>query len=204
VGLGIGASAKPVRSRCAAVAALTLLLCAAAAVAASRSPNPTKAARACAAGKSITAHLGAADERYLAGFVRCMLRKERAQIGLDYRQTASLDRATRSALRKIDASSVGYGKASITLQHSLLDTLAMRACGRGHDWLWDGNIGDTNPPPPLTPIAIAKVNAHLFSEGNEVMGRSTATFGFAARHDLLFHGNDARGVSFAYIAVYCY
>lgn len=203
VGLGGVGSAKQEWRCVAAVVISMLLLSTGAAVAASRSPNPTKAAQACAAGRSIAAHLGAMDEHYVAKFVRCMLRQERTQIGLNYEQTASLDRAMSGALQKMDASSVGYGKASIRLQNSLLDKLVMRTCRR-RGWLWDGDIGDTNPPPPLTPIAIAKVNAQLFDEGTAVMRVPTARFGFAVRHDLLFHGNDRHGVSFAYIAVYCY
>jgi hypothetical protein len=203
VGLGRVCRAKQTsRLACAAVASV-LLLCAGAGGAGLRSPNPIKAAQACASGKSTTAHLGPADESYIAMFVPCMLHRERAQVGLAYKQTASLDRATSSALRKMDASSLGYTKASDKLQQSLLDTLAKRAC-RGRHWLWDGDVGDTNPPPPLTPLAIAQVDGQLFSEGNELMRAPAARFGLAVRHDVLFHGNDSHGVSFAYVAVYCY
>jgi hypothetical protein len=190
----------------ATIAAMLPLVSCGAAKVHRRSVNPVAAALQCAAGKSIRAPLGAGDVRYISGLLSCVVRVERAQLGLSYRQSPVVSQGVFVALGDFVRSSDLFGTtASHTVYQSVMRDTAAAACAhigaRDRSSVYD--VEDSRPPPVLTPRHIASILARSFSELNPVMSNPSATVGVAARAGVLFERDDLNGVAWGFMALVC-
>ena len=164
------------------------------------------AARACSMGRSLPSRLGAADVSYVAQYLPCVLRNERTQAGLGYRQSPSLSASVHSTLGRfvslaylknhnprgaVRATLIAFGKIALGVCHTARGARFIEA------------VGDTNPPPVMTPLEIAKLLARSFGYPTGVARARRATFGTASHVGLLFMGHDLGGSDFGMVAVVC-
>lgn len=189
--------------RCLLAVAVGVLL-APAVASASSSVKPLAAARACAEGGSIRTPFPASDAADLGGFVSCLLRRERAQLGLNYTQSPAVSAMVESDLGSMEK--LPYGKEHRLKAVTRSDIRAAvriytRACGRASS-PWGITFGATLGPPPLTPLTVAALVVGWF-RGRSAGTTTHAVFGVASRPGRVFYGGDPRGASFGAVVVDC-
>jgi hypothetical protein len=193
-----------VKARCCVVLAVgsVFLLLPAAGSAATRAPNARSAARACAGGRPLRGALGADDVAYVRRFTTCVVRKERAQIGLGYKQSPALSAMVRRALNRFFASGLRAKheprRADRVVEQSAR-TMALKTCPR-KGATFSYAYGDTSPP-PITPLLTAQ---GLLRLGGKVLRTRGAVFGVASRSGVTFENHNPRGAMLMWIAVVCH
>jgi hypothetical protein len=168
-------------------------------------PNATAAATSCARGTSIDARLRPADLVYASRLLPCILRTERAQLGVGFRERRSLSQSVAQALKKfIAAKQLKHGATNpVVAVNRAMNFIAAVYCLRSRHTRYSlaFNVVDSRPPPVLTTLTLARVTAHLFSHA--VMHNAKLAFGVAIRRGVMFNGNDRDGIATGWIAVGC-
>ena len=167
--------------------------------------DPTAAAQACAAGRPVTATLGAGDVRYLRRLAACVLREERSQLGLRYTQDHQLSRGVRAALNEFVTLAYWKNrdlKAAARTEKLVADTLAAAVCHANRGFQAQSGWADTSPP-ALTPRGIAIELATMLRSPKVPMRSPRAVFGVASRRGLLFEKNDPNGADLGIVVVTC-
>lgn len=200
------------RSRRAGVATLAvwfilLIVLSAVTEASVTSVDPTLAARSCAGGMSLSAQLGAADVAYLGRFVPCAVRQERQQLGLGFSTSRYLSRSVKRLLGRLVRAGYAAHRVQVTALHSAVNSLSAQKCARAKalaGYRFAANFADTEPPPILTPLEVAKGLTVMFSGAAAEAGRApAATFGVASDRGLFFRHRDLRGADFGVVALRC-
>jgi hypothetical protein len=173
-----------------------------------RTVDPVAAAKSCAGQGRAGARLRKTDPSFLAGVMRCVLRTERQQLGLDYTQGRVVSQLIAAALRRFVA--LPYlAQDDRTAAHRAEDLAAenMRpaVCATKHSEVsrdqW--TFADTNPAANATPLQIAELLATDFEAPGAVVRAPGAVFGVATRRGLLFEHGDLRGTSVGVVAISC-
>lgn len=195
----------------ATAACLSLLLApawaSASGAASAPSVNPSAAARQCAGQQRLRVPLVKAGPGYVAGFVTCVLRAERGQLGLDYTQNRVVSQVTATALRHfvklsylLDNEPQAATRAEDLAAENARNAVCQGKRGQsGDDWAF----ADTQPAPAATPLAIANLLGAQLQPADAVARASGAVFGVATRRGLLFDDNYQNGTSLGMIAVLC-
>ena len=171
------------------------------------SVNAAAAARTCTGQHGLRTPLSKSGPGYVDGFVTCVLRAERAQLGLHYTQNQVASQATATALRRFIALSYlldNDPRAVTRAEASAAATARDAVCQAKHgvsrdEWAF----ADTQPAPAATPLSVAKLLAAEVQPAGAVAGAPGAVFGVATRRGLLFEHNQLRGTSLGVVAVLC-
>jgi hypothetical protein len=158
------------------------------------------ALRACAHGRSVGVAFAGSDLGYLRRFVPCVVKQLRSQLGLRMKSSAKLSRVVADELALLARSRAKDVNAAV---HAAGETIVARVCpARG---VFADNVGDTTPPPVLTPRVVASgVARYLFGRNRSRVERRSTVFGFAFRRGDLFHDGPSRGkISLFVYALYC-
>jgi hypothetical protein len=138
----------------------------------------------------------------------CLLRTERQQLGLGYRQARVISRMTAAALRRFVA--LPYlAQDDLPAAHRAEDLAAERmrpaVCAAKHSEIsrdqW--TFADTNPSASATPLQVAEMLATDLEAPGAVVRAPGARFGVATRRGLLFEHDDLRGTSLGVVAISC-
>ena len=166
-------------------------------------PNAATAATSCDRGRSIYDRLGAADVTYASDLLPCILRTERAQLRLGFHESRVLSQSVAGALKLFIAGTrLGRGPGNVTASvNATMNLIGAVSCPSTTRYRFAFNAIDSDPPPVLTPLSLARSTAQLFS--HRVMHRANLTFGVAIRRGVMFRGNDRDGVATGWIAVWC-
>jgi hypothetical protein len=158
------------------------------------------ALRACAHGRSVGAAFAGSDLGYLRRFVPCVVTQLRSQLGLGMNSNAKLSRVVTGELALLARSHAKDVNAAL---HAAAETIVARVCRAGG--VFADNVGDTTPPPVLTPRVIASgLATFLFGRNRSRVERRGTVFGFAFRRGDLFHDGPSRGkISLFVYALYC-
>ncbi|MFZ0042773.1 MAG: hypothetical protein WAK93_15795 [Solirubrobacteraceae bacterium] len=166
----------------------------------------TTRAHACAAGKTLTARLTAADVGYLGKFVPCVVRSERSSFGRAYSRGARLSRLVEAALgRFVNLSYLTRNdpKAAARASKRAPAAMAHKVCRRAGEARYISTFADTVPPPVLTPLAVARIVARPFRYPHGVARAPRTIFGIAFRRGALFRNHDRDGAAFGVVAITC-
>jgi hypothetical protein len=142
------------------------------------------------------------DVAFAQRFTMCVMRKERAQIGLGYRQSRALSAMLRRALNRFFASGLRAKHQPRRADHVVLQSarrMVLRTCPR-KGGTFSYAYGDTSPP-PITPLLTAQVLRRL---GGKVLRTRGAVFGVASRSGLTFENHNPRGMMLMWIIVVCH
>lgn len=186
---------------------VSLLLAPAWASASAPSVNPTAAARKCAGQHALRASLGKTDPGYVAGFVTCVLRAERGQLGLRYTQNRVASQVTATALRHfvalpylLDNDPQAVSRAEALAAGNARDAVCHAKPGVSRD---EWAFADTQPVPAATPLSVAKLLGAEIAPTGAVARAPGAVFGVATRRGLLFERGNRSGTSLGVVAVLC-
>jgi hypothetical protein len=196
-------------SRYLAAAAIcaSLLLAPAWASAGTRSINPAAAARTCSGQHGVRVPLGRSGPAYVAGFVTCVLRAERGQLGLRYTQNPVASQVTATAVRRfvalpylLDHDPQAVSRAEALAAGAARDAVCPAKPGVSQD---EWAFADTQPASAATPLSVAKLLGTEIGPAGAVARAPGAIFGVAARRGLLFEDNQLSGISLGVVAVLC-
>jgi hypothetical protein len=188
--------------RCVMVAGIGVLLVPAAVSAAttSKQVDAAAAARSCAHGRGLHARLGAHDVAYLAHFLPCIVRTDRRQLGLHYTRSVAASRLAAHALAHL--MTLPYVrthqlKAASQAEIRAGGDVAIKMCERRgfHRAFFQVSLGDTAPPPVLTPIVVSRLIAFLFASPRAVARLPRTAWAVAFGHGLVFQKDNPNGAS---------
>jgi len=170
------------------------------AVDASSTVNSGAATQRCAHGRPAGSRIASSDYAFVRQFVPCVVRQLRSQLGFRMTVNAKVSRAAAHALDVFARSPNRDVNATIKDQDQ---SIIRRFCRAGG--FYGENVGDTTPPPVLTPKLVGSALArYLFGRYLTRLQHRTTVFGFAYRRGDLFHDGPARGkISLFVYALYC-
>jgi hypothetical protein len=172
------------------------------------SVDPAAAAAACAGQPTHGRRAATSGGAPLTRTVSCVLRAERAQLGLRYTRSAVLSRMVDDALGQFIA--LPYlaerqpqlaRQAEQAAAQSMVKSFC-RGAGPGISRAgWD--FAYRKVPPALSALAIAKLLAAYLQAPGAIEARAGAVFGVSARPGLLFEHGERGGDSLGVVAITC-
>lgn len=167
---------------------------------ASSKVNAGAATQRCAHGRSVGSRITGSDYAFVRRFLPCVVKQLRSQLGFRMTVNTKVSAAAARALSVFARSPDRDVNGTIKAQ---AQSLLRRFCRAGG--FYADNVGDTTPPPVLTPKVVGSALAkYLFGQYLTRVEHRSTVFGFAYRRGDLFHDGPARGkISLFVYALYC-
>ena len=190
------------------VAAILIVPATVSAAADSATVDPGATATSCAQGRALNARLKGVQVAYLAQFAPCVLRADRAELGLTYVQSPAASRLVMAALGRLIR--LPYLRrhqleAAFKATDAAAANVAATSCLRQglHHSTYNARWASFQSRPGTTPLWLSKALAQSFANSRSVIRNPHATFAIAVRRGLLMESGEEDGTMLGVVDFTC-